>query len=271
MNSIFDDIRNRRSVRSYNGKAIEASVLEKLVDFGKCLDNPFGIDVQIKFLDGEENGLVCPVISGTSLFAGGKVKVSPMANVAFGYSFEKFVLYAQSLGVGTVWLGGTMNRAAFEKAMELDSDEIMPCASPLGYAADKMTIKEIMMRKAVKADWRMDFENLFFEGDFGKPFSKSSGDKLAEILEMVRFAPSAVNKQPWRLVLRDNSVHFYLKRSRNFSHSERLDMQMIDMGIALCHFELAANAAGINTEFFIKAPDICFDCETEYIASYLLN
>lgn len=27
-----------------------------------------------------------------------------------GYSFEKLVLFAWSLGIGTVWIGGTMKR-----------------------------------------------------------------------------------------------------------------------------------------------------------------
>lgn len=55
---------------------------------------------------------------------------------------------------------------------------------------------------------------------------------------MARLAPSAVNKQPWRIVVADNKAHFYLKRSKGFGHEGKLDMQMIDMGIALCHFAL---------------------------------
>ena len=34
-----------------------------------------------------------------------------------GYSFETLVLYAQPLGMGTVWVGGTMGRPAFERAI----------------------------------------------------------------------------------------------------------------------------------------------------------
>lgn len=47
------------------------------------------------------------------------------------------MLYAQSLGIGTVWIGGTMDRAAFEATMELGENEVMPCVSPLGYPAKK--------------------------------------------------------------------------------------------------------------------------------------
>ncbi len=35
---------------------------------------------------------------------------------------------------------------------------------------------------------------------------------MAEILEMVRWAPSAVNKQPWRIVYKDGTYHFYEKK-----------------------------------------------------------
>lgn len=83
-------------------------------------------------------------------------------------------MYAQSLGLGTVWIGGTMNRAAFEKAMELSDDEMMPCASPLGYTAKKMAIRESIMRKAVKADKRLAFEELFFDSAFDTPLTEKS-------------------------------------------------------------------------------------------------
>ena len=100
------------------------------------IKNPFEIPVAFKFLDAKEHGLVCPVVSGTDLYVGGKIKNVPNANAAFGFSFETFVLYAQSLGLGTVWLGGTMNRPAYEAAMDMEADEMMPCASALGYAND---------------------------------------------------------------------------------------------------------------------------------------
>jgi len=182
--------------------------------------------------------------------------------------FELLVLYAQSLGLGTVWVGGTMERAAFEKAMELAEDEVMPCMSPLGYPAKKMSLRETMMRKGIKADERLAFEELFFDGSFSSPLTKENAGKLCHPLEMVRLAPSAVNKQPWRVLLADNAAHFYLKRSKGFNGGA-IDMQKIDMGIALCHFDLAAKNAGLAPCFAQSDPGIA--CEgLEYIASYRL-
>ena len=133
MNNISEHIKNRRSVRTFDGRELSKADIEKLAFFAKAIENPYKIPISFKFMNAKEYGLNCPVTVGTDLFVGGKIKWSEDASVAFGYSFEMFVLYAQSIGIGTVWLGGTMNRSAYEEAMELDSDEIMPCASALGY------------------------------------------------------------------------------------------------------------------------------------------
>ena len=266
--SIQELIRARRSVRSFDGRPLEEETKQKLLSCD--MENPYGIPVTVKFLSAKEQGLTCPVVTDCDLYVGGRVKDVPKASVAFGYSFERFVLYAQSLGLGTVWLGGTMNRAAYEKAMNLAQDEMMPCASPVGYPAAKMSVRESMMRKVVKADERMAFEELFFDGFFTTPLTKEKAGKFAESLEMVRLAPSAVNKQPWRAVVAGNSVHFYLVRSKGVGHGAKLDMQMIDMGIALCHFALTAEESGLQMVFLEDDPKLA-NTEGEYIASFVLK
>ena len=266
--SIQELIRARRSVRSFDGRSLDEATKEKLLTCD--MENPYGIPVTVKFLSAKDHGLSCPVVTDCDLYVGGRVKDVPKACVAFGYSFERFVLYAQSLGLGTVWLGGTMNRDAYEKAMELACDELMLCASPVGYPAAKMSARESMMRKMIKADERFAFEELFFDRDFATPLTKEKAGKFAAALEMVRLAPSAVNKQPWRAVVIGDSVHFYLVRSKGVGHGEKLDMQMIDMGIALCHFALTAEELGLQMAFVEEEPNLV-NSVGEYIASYKLK
>ena len=45
-------------------------------------------------------------------------------------------------------------------------------------------------------------------------------------------------------------------------------MQKIDMGIALCHFDLMAKELGMNPEFVMAEPDMAGKGDMEYIASY---
>jgi len=266
MNNIDALVRGRRSVRTFEARTVGQQELDQLFTFLAETTNPYGLPVEFKLLNGTKQKLNCPVVVGTNLYVGAKMKLAPHLNEAFGYSFELLVLYAQSLGLGTVWVGGTMDRAAFEKAMELTAEEVMPCMTPIGYPARKMSLRETMMRKGIKADERMPFEELFFDGSFDAPLTQEKAGNLVYPLEMVRLAPSAVNKQPWRVVHTDNTVHFYLKRSKGFNGGA-IDMQKIDMGIALCHFDLAAKEAGLAPRFVRSDPGLAAE-GLEYIASY---
>ena len=271
MEHISELVKTRRSVRTFDGRTINAEDLQKLTSFMDKIENPYGIPIEFKLLDANEQKLTCPVVVGTNLYIGAKSQRTPHIEEAVGYSFETLILYAQSLGIGTVWVGGTMDRAAFERAMELKENEMMPCMSPIGYPAEKMSLRETMMRKAIKADSRVPFEQLFFDGSLDVTLKKEQAGKLAEPLEMVRRAPSAVNKQPWRIVVDKNAVHFYLKRTKGFISDAAGDMQKIDMGIALCHFALSAKENGLDVSFNIDNPGITADADTEYIASYLIK
>lgn len=265
---ILDLIRGRRSVRTFAAKEIPTEVLENLMTYADGITNPYGVPVWFKLLNAKENGLSSPVISGGDWYIGGGVEECPYFAEAFGYSFETLVLYAQSLGLGTTWIGGTMNRGSFERAMELLDGEQMPCVTPLGYAAEKMSLRETLMRKGVKAENRAKFEEVFFDGSFSKPLTRERAGRLAEPLEAVRLGPSAVNKQPWRVVVTEDAAHFYVKKLKGLPVA---DMQKIDMGIALCHFALTAEELGIAAEFVILDSGMPTSVDAEYIASYLLK
>lgn len=70
------------------------------------------------------------------------------------------------------------------------------------------------------------------------------------------------------MVISDNAVHFYLKRSKGFGHDSDLDMQKIDMGIALCHFALTAKDKGLNVRFTQMDSMPVSESDMEYIVSY---
>ena len=263
MKALEESIRSRRSVRTYDPRPLSAQDREALCAYMEKIENPYGLPVEFRLLE----GMGSPVVVGTDLFVAGKTEKNTHMNEAFGYSFEKLVLYAEAMGIGTVWIGGTMDRGAFEKAMALNANEVMPCVSPLGYPAKKMSLRETMMRKTVKANERLPFEQIAFRGNFNEPMDESEAGELRLPLEMVRLAPSAINKQPWRMVVCDDMVHFYIKRSKGFGSGE-IDMQKIDMGIALCHFEMMAREMGLEPEFVIAEPEMSGKGEMAYIASY---
>ena len=147
-------IKKRKSVRTFDGTALRPEDARKILAFAEKADNPYNVPISWKLLNAGQYGLSSPVVVGTDVYMAGKTARVPHAEEAFGYSFEKIVLFAESLGVGTTWIAGTMNRDAFEKASALAPDEVMPCVSPLGYPAKKMALRESLMRKGVKAAGR---------------------------------------------------------------------------------------------------------------------
>ncbi len=257
----IDLIRTRRSVRTFDGTPLREDDKAKLLDYMKDIPNPFGIPVQFIYLDAKEHGLSSPVITGESAYIAAKVPLCPHSEEAFGYSFEKLVLYAWSLGIGTTWIGGTMKRDLFEKEAGISENERMYCVTPIGYPAKKMGLKELAMRKGVKADWRMSTDELFFDQEFGKPQTELK-PAIAEALIAVRLAPSAVNKQPWRVVRCGNAFHFYVRHDKGYADHPKGDVQKVDLGIALCHFmEFAGGSLSLSD------PGIALPQAHEYIAT----
>lgn len=268
MANFMDLVKTRRSVRSFDGKGVDPRVLDELKTFAEDITNPYGIKVRFIFLDAKENDLSSPVLTGEKCYVSAVVAKGEHMEEAYGYSFQKLLMKAHELGLGTVWIGGTMPREKFEKASCLQEGEVMPCVSPLGITA-KMSIKENLMRKGVKADWRMKFEELFCIGNFGKPldekYAKENG--LFDDLEAVRFAPSAVNKQPWRVVIDEHSAMFFEKHDKGYITPD-YDLQKIDMGIAMYNFETQMLSEGKKPELILDAPDITVPEGMDYVATY---
>ena len=267
MDNVFDLIRTRRSVRTYDGAPLKPEHRAALAAYMAAIPTPWGIAPEFRLLEAAEHGLKSPVVAGESLYFAAKLPRQAHAEEAYGYAFEKLVLYAWSLGVGTVWLGGTLNREAFQEAMDLGPGEIMPCASPLGYPARKPSLRESLMRKGVGADTRLPFGELFRSGDFRHPLTPEAAGKLARPLEAVRLAPSAVNKQPWRAVITEDAAHFYVKRNKGFTGDATGDLQKIDLGIALCHFFLTAKEDGLQPALALEDPGLETAADTEYVAT----
>ena len=270
MTAWMELIRGRKSVRTFDGRDLSEEDRAELERFAAGITEPFGVPVRFVFLDADRHGLSSPVINGEKLYVAGIVKKAPLAEAAFGYAFEELVLHAWSMGIGTTWIGGTMKRELFEKAAGLAEGEIMPCVSPLGYPAAKRSLKETLMRRGVGADSRMPAEKLFFDGTFGSPLTGSGKEEIADLIEMVRFAPSAVNKQPWRILHKDGLYHFYEKKDRGYTGAATGDLQKIDVGIALCHFVKGAAEKGGSPAVFAADPGVECPENVEYVASVRL-
>ncbi len=264
--NIIETIQKRRSVRTYTGEPLCREHVIQIREFIHQLQVPFGAKARIELISVDSDGK--PVKLGTYGWIKGACdylvliyEEAPFAETAAAYMFEQVILFCTDLGLGTCWLGGSFNRSDFKKQIQLTANEKLRIVSPVGYASDR---KRFLEKYIVKADnkhaSRKSFEELFFDRNFDCPLTKAAAGTFLQPLEMVRLAPSAVNKQEWRALLDDKAVHFYKNPYPMFDS--------IDMGIALCHFELTCKELGIEGKFEILK-DFSDNGKLKYVISWV--
>lgn len=274
---IEPSVRKRISVRNYSDQAIAAEKIQAIAAFIGSLYNPFGKKVNFHFLDPSElkdqpNLGTYGFIKGASRYIGASILEEPMALEALGYEFETVILYLAHLGLGSCWLGGTFNRKGFAAAMAIGEHTLFPAITPYGYGASKMHLTETMMRKVIRADHRKPWEKLFFNLNFQSPLAKEAAGDLEFPLEMIRLGPSASNKQPWRILIMDGAVHFFEHKDPGYSDSFPYDIQRLDMGIAVAHFDLAVREKGIQGHFDTACePQMALPAHMHYCCSWIRN
>lgn len=214
-------------------------------------------------------------IKGAAGFVVGAVKSGPHSLLDYGYAMEQLVLKITELGLGSCWLGGSFNKGRFAEKISLTDDELLPAVCAMGYIEDENKARDTFMRRQVGSATRMPREKLFFDDQWGRPLAPAQDPAMSTVLDIVRWAPSASNKQPWRLVRQDGMFHLFLQRTPGYRDGlpaklmHTADLQMVDMGIAMCHFELAAAAAGMQGQWLQANPGLNQpDAWTEYIVSW---
>ena len=243
-----------------------------MIDFYKTLTNPFGVDVKVQYISkekGTENVQLGTygTIKGAKDFLAITVKDEAFAMEAVGYQFENLVLYATDMGLGTVWLAGTFSRKDFENIMEISSDNLFPCISPIGYPAEKRSFVEKIMRVSLGSKNRKAWNKLFYLNDFNQALSEADAGKYETALQMLRLAPSSTNAQPWIAVKEGDNIHFFCNYKNNISDNMK-KIKHLDLGIGLAHFHQTAMSEGLDGKFEIQ--DIKFSVPENmyYVISY---
>jgi nitroreductase len=276
-------IRNRISIRTYEKRMVDPGQLAELEDFirdltpGPFSNGSFGFLIQASSQihpDALKNLGTYGIIRNPAGFIIGKVKPLQDLLVDYGFQMECILLRLTAMKLGTCWLGGTFHRSRFEERFADDPEVIIPAVISFGHSSEKRTIIDRTIRWGAGSKKRKAWEKLFFAGDFRVPLSPRINEGYDAALEMVRLAPSASNRQPWRIV-RDNKTkrfQFYIQRDPDYQRTIKThgmaDLQLIDMGIAMAHFELSVRAQGF-TGRWVKDTVAC-NCpeNTQYLCTW---
>ena len=148
----------RHTVRRYTDKAIPAETMEKLR--GRIDDNNKKYDLAIRLMVDDTNAFNAAVklvlakgVRNYFILAGRDV---PDLDERLGYSSADLMLYAQTLGLNTWWVGGTFNR---KKVSVMVPDVKVIGVVAVGYGAVQgiphktKTSEEVSSYKGEMPDW----------------------------------------------------------------------------------------------------------------------
>lgn len=254
--SIVEIITKRRSVRTYDAtKNIEMNkvkVIKETLIEERTAGFRFDVVSFYELKTRKERLGTYGFIKGAELFMVGIINDDygdrKNKSIDFGRTFERIILKATDLGLGTCWMVSTFNRKQLGQKIILRDHEHFAIVSPLGYSALKKRPVERIMRQLPKSDQRKHWEELFFHNDFKTPLAREDTGEYRIALEMLRLSPSAANTQPWRIIKQNDGYDLYvIKDNRGERHV--IDCNYNDAGIAMCHFELTAEEIGLSGEW----------------------
>lgn len=270
--NVAETIKKRKSVRTYVPTELSRQTISKLSEIASSLEGPFEAPFRFVFfkaqgkLVGPNEGLklgTYGVIRGAKHYCVGIVTRSKHDLEQLGYVMEHLILHATDMNLGTCWLGGTYRKKNLLSQLRLSNDEHMPAITPLGYSAKDESFLSKSMKWGAKSATRKAWSELFFKDKSLNPLSTSEAGAFEQVLELLRWAPSASNKQPWRILKDGTNYHFFMQENLMTTKAVGFPLQRVDMGIAMCHFELGARELGLKgswvdmklDSFFIqKAP-----------------
>lgn len=267
-------IPSRTSRRSYTSQAVEPESLDKIKHLlEESTTGPLGSKLAFQLVTRNAGSSLrmklgtYGFIQGATHFVVGKVLPGRDRFLDYGYTLEKLILQFTDMGLGTCWLGGTFDRSEFARAIQLPEGHVIPAITPIGYATSSRSVGDRVIRAGAGSRKRKDWEEIFFHATTLAPFHPDEGGEYTPWLDMLRIAPSASNNQPWRVLVAENRFDLYLSRKPGYQKMfGEVDLQMVDMGIAMCHLDLMAKREQ-RVPKWIRKEDPATIFDWEYVIS----
>ena len=248
--NLYDMIFKRKSFHLFRNIGNEKITDDELKDIEKQFNKLKPLDPSIKVkMKIVNKGATCLRGQEYCILFYSEKKDNYLQNI--GYLGEQLDLYLVSKNIGTLWFG--IGRAD-EKQID-GLDYVIMIAIAKVDSADKF-------RKDMYKSKRKELSEIW------------SGDSFLDIANIVRFAPSACNTQPWMVESSTNELKVYRYRKEGKRGIMPKNMviyyNQIDIGIFLCFLDLCLEKNGIkyNKEIFVEKEH---EAEKNLIASYQIG
>jgi nitroreductase len=164
-----------------------------------------------------------------------------------GYRVEQIAVRLAGRGIGSCFIASLGREEAVRARFGLPEGARSAAFLVFGHPTTSMggRVFNTGVRWVVGAANKLPAERIFFQESFDNPGVPPT--ELAPLIEAARHAPSAVNAQPWRFLLRAGVLYLLVKRE-NPRYGVGLGNQyrFHDGGICMANVTLALIGAGIG-------------------------
>lgn len=220
--TIKEAIKERHMVRQYTDKAIPADLIELLN--ARIAENNKKYNLQLALVAGNSDGisgmaklLLSKTVNNYIVLAG---MDAPELDERLGYCGADLILYAQTLGLNTWWIGGMFNGKGALKHLS-NQDVRVNGVIAVGYGRTQ-GVPHKSKTAAEISEYNGDAPQWFIDG-----------------VNALLYAPTALNKQPYA-VRGDGNKVWISAGEGHFSG--------IDLGIGKYHFEVGAGKENFRWE-----------------------
>lgn len=208
-------MKTRHMVRKYTDKPIPTDIAQKLNERVAENNEKYGVAVELRTNDTSAfNALIKMILAkGVQNFFVLGGKDTPELGENLGKCSADLMLYAQTLGLNTWWVGGTFNRGKLNESA--NGNKVIGVVA-VGYGATQGVPHKTKAYEDVAV----------YEGDAPEWFKEG--------VEAALLAPTALNKQDFTVKGVGNKVTITANKESIFSGA--------DIGLVKYHFELGAGA-----------------------------
>ena len=221
--SIYPAIFNRKSTRSYSDNPISEDKLDKLRAF---------LPEVVPLLPSEQAAFEVQPHKGNTMKIAAYAKNEAASFINLAFMLQQMDLYIQTNEMGSLW-------NATVRATEKQHGGL-----PYGICLVFGIAKESPVRMSI--------------GQFDRKKSEEISNKPGlPLIEAVRLAPSARNRQPWYLICKEGHIDFYCRKGGFIDNTLLKGLHWFDIGIAVCHAVLALQQEGFSPIVVMRpdAPD----------------
>jgi len=275
--SLYSAIITRRSIRKYIHQPLSREDWEwvnKVIEKIKPLvnSNQFHIStVETISDDGSLNllgiygRLINPPYYLVPLISGNKFLLTDL-----GFRMQQIAVRLWLKGIGTCFIGCLSRESEILGSLMQSGNARIGAFLVFGYPSGGIGFQTLLSIP----NWlngknhRQPFQKIFYQDSWENPAYPPSD--IIDLMQAARMAPSAVNAQPWRFVLKGREIYVYIVRNYfKYLFPSNENYCFYDGGICLANMDMTLSALNLKGSWQMLDPNKCYISNTPHTYSAL--